>query len=287
MSEKNISLHDRVKRQVSLVCNDLGLQAKEEFRGADWRADVFVDNKGVKYAFEVQIAQQSLKKTIERQDKYLRDGIIGCWLFERERKRKVEELETLPLFQVIEDNGQFLISLKGRKTLPLDVFINDFLNGQIKFCRTRKALPIIDINFLKMDCWKCHAPNHIYYLAPLHSSCNTIVDHQEELWVSEKLAFNPEIIKKITEYTQTENGQHICLSSIKERYSGTMDMSYMSFGCRKCDSIFGDFYVHEAIIDTWYGDGIADQITIKLDSDIDIHEDIPHWCHPGKHEFCE
>lgn len=44
----------------------------------------------------------------------------------------------------------------------------------------------------------------------------------------------------------------------------------MSFGCRKCDSIFEDFYVQEAIIDTWYDDGIVDQITIELDSDLDI-----------------
>lgn len=287
MCEENISLHDQVKRQILLACNSLGTQAEEEYRGKDWRADVFVDNYGVKYAFEVQTSQQSLKKTLERQDKYLRDGIIGCWLFEKERKRQIAELETLPLFQVIEDNGQFFISLKGRKTLPLDVFVNDFLNGRIKFCHTRKALPIIDINFLKMDCWKCHEPNHIYCIAPLHSSCNTIVDYQEELWVSEKLAFTPEIIKKVTEYSQSAEGRHICLSSVKVRYSGTMDKSYMSFGCRKCDSIFGDFYVQQAIIDSWYGDGVEDKITIKLDADINIHEDIPHWCHPGKHEFCE
>lgn len=287
MCKDNISLHDRIKRQILLACASLGLQAVEEYRGNGWRADVFVDNNGVKYAFEVQIASQSLQRTLERQDKYRKDGIIGCWLFEKERKRKIEELEALPSFQVINDNEQFLVSLKGRKTLPLDIFVNDFLNGRIKFCRTLKALPIIDINFLRMDCWKCHALNHIYYVAPLHSSCNTIVDHQEELWVSEKLAFNPEIIKKITEYTRTEKGQHICLSSIKNRYSGTMDKSYISFGCRKCDSIFGDFYVQEAIVDSWYGHGIVDKTTIELDSDIDIHEDIPHWCHPGEYKFCE
>ena len=287
MEQKAISLHDRIKRRVSLACNLLGGQAQEEYRGSDWRADIFVEYNDVKYAFEIQTSQQSLQRTIERQDKYRRDNIIGCWLFEKERKRKIEELETLPLFQVIDEGEQFFVSLKGRKTLPLEVFVNDFINGRIKFCYTRKALPIIDVNFIEMSCWKCHALNHIYYVAPLHSACNTIVHYQETLWSSEKLAYHPEIVKKVTDYSMSDKGQRIKLAAVKERYSRTVDDSYMSFGCHQCDSIFGDFYVQDAIIDAWDGDGIVDTLTIKLQNDIDILEEIPHWCHPGEYHFCE
>lgn len=270
-----------------MSCNALGHQAKEEYRGVDWRADVFVECNGQKYAFEVQTSQQSLQRTIERQAKFIRDGIIGCWLFEKERKRPVPELETLPLFQAFEDNGQFFVSLKGRKTLSLDIFVNDFLCNRIKFCNTRKALPIIDVRFLEMPCWKCRAMNHIYYIRPLHSACNTTVYHQEAMWSSEKLAFRNDIIDKIKEYTQTEEGKQLSLSSIKERYSNTVGESYMSFGCHKCDSIFGDWYVHEAVIDSWYDADDINTVTIKLDNDIDISEDIPHWCHPGEYDFCD
>ena len=34
-----------------------------------------------KFAFEIQITQQSLKKTIERQENNIADNIVGCWLF--------------------------------------------------------------------------------------------------------------------------------------------------------------------------------------------------------------
>ncbi len=38
----DVSFHDQVKRQILQVCNALGLQAKEEYRGYGWRADVLV-----------------------------------------------------------------------------------------------------------------------------------------------------------------------------------------------------------------------------------------------------
>ena len=107
------------------------------------------------------------------------------------------------------------------------------------------------------------------------------------MWSSEKLAFRNDIIDKIKEYTQTEEGKQLSLSSIKERYSNTVGESYMSFGCHKCDSIFGDWYVHEAVIDSWYDADDINTVTIKLDNDIDISEDIPHWCHPGEYDFCD
>lgn len=287
MNEKIVSLHDRIKREILLSCNSLGYLAYEEYRGDDWRADVFVECNGQKYAFEVQTSQQSFNRTKERQAKFLRDGIIGCWLFEKEKKRPDKELENLPLFHVTEDNGQYLVSLKGRKILPLETFVQDFLQNRIKFCHTRKALPIIDVRFLEMPCWKCKAMNHIYYIRPLHSACNTVVYHQEAMWSSEKLAFRSDIVDKIKGFARTDEGRHISLSTIKDRYSHTVGDSYMSFGCHKCDSIFGDWYVHEAIIDSWYDDDDINTVTIKLDNDIDIREEIPHWCHPGENDFCD
>ena len=66
-----------------------------------------------------------------------------------------------------------------------------------------------------------------------------------------------------------------------------MGKSYMSFGCSACDSLFGDFGIHEMMIDN-YGDALVID-TLKIDVDFPMHlrKDIPHWCHPGKHPFCD
>ena len=79
------------------------------------------------------------------------------------------------------------------------------------------------------------------------------------------------------------------MATIKERYSNMTASSYMSFGCKKCDSIFGDWYIRNAVIDTWYGDGIADKFMIENNKVKfeNVIVDIPHWCHPGNKKFCE
>jgi competence CoiA-like predicted nuclease len=162
MSDNEISLHDKVKRQILIACNSLGFQAKEEYKGNGWRADVFVLGNDTKYAFEVQITKQSLKKTLERQEKYIKDGIIGCWLFEKEPAKLKNERADLPLFKINNIESQINISLKERKELPLDVFIGDYLQNKIKFCQTLDILPKIEVTFVEMYCWKCGLENHIW-----------------------------------------------------------------------------------------------------------------------------
>ena len=280
-------LHEQAQNAIIEACKSIGVPAQLEYRGSGYRADAMAFVNGKKYAFEIQVTRQTLKKTQERQEKYLADGVMGCWLFEKEPARQNVELEHLPIFQLIEKQGGLFVSLKGRKVLPIDVFVKDFVNERIKFCHTLKPLPIINIQFVGMRCWKCGAMNHIYFLAPFHSACNTEIFEGEGMWTDEKFSFHPEIIKRIQDYSRTEAGKKLSLATIKKRYSRTVDMSYMSFGCNKCDSIFGDWYVHEAEIDAWYGDGVVDTCSFGVDFDLDMRQDIPHWCHPGDHDFCE
>jgi hypothetical protein len=287
MNENDISLHDKVKRQILLTCNSLGFQAKEEYKGKDWRADVFVLGNDTKYAFEVQITGQSLKKTLERQEKYIRDGIIGCWLFEKEPARQKVEMPDLPLFKINNIDGQIYISLKERKKLSLGTFISDFLQNKIKFCKTLDILPKMEIIFVEMDCWKCGVGNHIYYAGDFVSPCNTKIHHSEAMWNSEKLIFRPEIMDKVNEYANSEKGKNLNIGKIKERYSKTIGHSYLSFGCSKCDSIFGDWFIQEAIMEAWYGGGVVDKISLEVNFDLDLRLNVPHWCHPGGNKFCE
>jgi hypothetical protein len=286
MCENDISLHDNVKRHILEVCNSLGFQAKEEYIGKGWRADVFVLANNIKHAFEVQITKQSLKKTLERQEKYNKDGVIGCWLFEKEPAKQKDERADLPLFKINNVENQILISLKNRKELPLNVFISDYLQNKIKFCQTLDILKV-EIIFVEMYCWNCGLENHIYYISDFVSPCNTKIYPKEAMWNSDKLVFRPEIMNKINEYANSEKGRHLNISIIKERYSKTVGHSYLSFGCSGCDSIFGDYFIHEAIIDTCYDDVFADKISFDVNYDLGLQLNVPHWCHSGENNFCE
>ena len=283
------STHDALKDAIIKVCKELGHDAFEEYRGKGWRADVYVEANGQKYAFEVQVTPQSLRKTYERQAKYIRDGITCCWLFERESRNMKEEFEELPLFKFVQTpNGGFEVSLKGRKTLLLMDFVRDFINNRIRFCHHVKRSPLIDVKFIQMDCWSCGTVNYIYHVWPLKSTCNAELMYDDNLWESDKFVFHPEIVKKVKEYVNSDSGKHLPMGEIKERYSGMVGHSYMSFGCCKCDAIFGDFYVREAILDSWYNEeDIVDHLEIEVNAAETIQEELPHWCHPGDLVFCE
>lgn len=281
------TFHIYVQQQIVEICQGLGLEARAEYKGKDWRADIMVLCRGNRYAFEIQTSPQTLKRTKERQEKYKRDGVVGCWLFEKEPAKFLSEMEDLPIFKLeIEDNNIY-VSLKGRKTLPLHTFIADFINGRIKFSRTLNPLPYMEIKFLEMPCWKCGTINHIHYVAPLKSACNTIIRQEEAMWCSDKYSLRPEILNKIREYANTEKGRHLNPAVVKERFSKTVGQSYMSFGCSACDSIFGDFYVHELLIENLYDDDSVDTLKIDVDFPMDLRQDIPHWCHPDNHPFCD
>lgn len=115
------SFHDNVKYKIAQICRGIGYQVREEYKGKDWRADVLVIVNNQKYAFEIQTRIQSIKKTFDRQEKYTRDNIVGCWLFEKEPKQETE-LENLPLFKLNNNNNQLTVSLKDRKELSLNIF---------------------------------------------------------------------------------------------------------------------------------------------------------------------
>ena len=280
-------LHEQAQNAILKACDKIDIPAKLEYRGNGYRADVMAFANNQKFAFEIQITQQSLKKTQERQEKYLADNVIGCWLFEKEPAKQHKELEHLPIFKLVVQQNNLFVSLKERKILPIEIFVQDFIRGKIKFCHTLNPLPIINVRFVEMKCWKCGTINHIYYLAPFQSACNIKIIRDEQMWATKKFSFHPEIIKRIKDYSQTVKGEKLVLATVKERYSQTVGRSYISFGCSKCDSIFGDWYVQEAIFDTWYGDGVVDSYSFNVDFNLNMKQELPHWCHPGNHDFCE
>jgi len=281
-------LHDEVKIQVLQSCKKLGFKAETEYRGKDWRADVFVLANGIKYAIEVQTSKQSLNKTLERQEKYKRDGVIGCWLFEKGPARMDGEREDLPLFLIKNVEDKTTVSIKDRKDLPIEIFINDFLQNKIKFCQTIRFSEA-EIRFVKVKCWKkeCGFDYYIYYIGNLTSSCNSKIFHNEEMWASNKLVMQPDIAARISEYEKSVEEQNFKIGKMKERFSKTVQDSYLSFGCPRCDAIFGDWFLYETIIDTLYGDGVDYRMLIKGNFISKFGHDIPHWCHPGEHDFCE
>lgn len=282
--------HDKIQLEIVSACIDLGISASQEFCGSDWRADVYVPNNNKPLAFEIQLSPQSLKKTIERQSKYTRDGIIGCWFFEKPVSKLNEERPDLPLFYVEESaNSPLQVNLGDRRKIDLHTFLQNFISDNIKFKPVAITKPgqLVNLVFYTMECWKCHEINHLYYVeSPFFSACNAKIRPEEALWESNSMKFRPEIVELAETFIDKRKDLDLKLGEIKNRYSHTVEDSYTSFGCFKCDSIFGDWYVMDAEMDMLYAPKkLTHQGEIQLKESIELP--IRHWCFPDNGQFCE
>lgn len=284
-----LSKHDRIKQKIVSKCQNLGIAAVQEFKGKDWRADVYIPNKDRLIAFEIQLSPQTLKRTVERQAKYIRDGITGCWFFENPVSKLNCERPDLPLFYVEDgDDSSMMVNLGDRRKVDIQVFLESFISNGIQFKTVAQAKrnQRIDLVFFDMTCWKCHELNHLYYVAtPFYSACHARIKPEEALWESNNMAYRPEVIALAQEFVVNNKHLGLKLSLIKKRHSHTVNHSYTSFGCHKCDSLFGDFHVMEAKMDVMYE---MDNLTYSGEVEIadNIQLPVPHWCFPDNGHFC-
>jgi hypothetical protein len=218
--------HDRIQQEIVSACHDLGIKATQEFSGQDWRADVYVPNNDKPIAFEIQLSPQSLKKTLERQSKYIRDGVIGCWFFENPVSKLNEERPDLPLFYVDDTtDSQLKVNLGDRRKIDLHTFLQNFISNNIQFkpLAITKLRQLVNLVFYEMVCWKCHELNHLFYVeSPFYSACNAKIQPEEALWESNGMEFRPEIIELAQNFVRSRNDLDLKLGEIKARHSKTV-----------------------------------------------------------------
>ncbi len=284
--EPESAQHLFVKNEVLLGCKDAGWQGIPEYRGKDWVADVLAVKGKYKVAFEVQWSYQTYDKTIERQNKYQRDKIRGCWLFKEAPKKYgvVEsDLKELPLFNIFEDkNKKIKVHFYG-KSLSVREFVKILLEGKIKFSHvlTSKRKQNITINFFDIKCYRCGYKQHSYYINPyIKSKCGLSFDASH---ITYKLRYHHQVIKNVQEFIN-KKGLDFRIGKIKKRYSKRFSSYYKSFGCYQCDVIFYDSYLRQDIRNQLLYDNHIGFVTeIELPSIIEKEE---HWCCSYDKDFC-
>jgi hypothetical protein len=285
-----MTMHEKIQTEIVSACRNIGINAIQEYKGQDWRADVYIPNNGKPIAFEIQLSPQSLSRTLERQTKYIRDGVIGCWLFENPVPKLIEERPDLPVFYVQEnETSNLIVNLGDRRKIDLQTFLENFIADNIQFknvAKTKKT-QVVNLVFYDMSCWKCGELNNLFFVdSPFYSACNAKIEPDEAIWESNNMEYRPEIIELAQKYVANNKNLNLNLAQIKMRHSKTINRSYMSFGCYKCDSIFGDFFVMEAKLDLMYGPKeLAFRGEIELLENIELL--IPHWCLPDNSHFCD
>jgi len=252
------------------VCKKMGLDYTIKVKSSTWKADVVVEHSTYKVAFTVC----KCPRNVEAIYKTMREErICGCWLLLPSANSSYQE-PSLPCFNLISKTDKAMVCLNSKlddnstNQIELSSFLHSIIDGKIRFTE-QAEINKVELCFYKNRCWKCHRENDVYFVNRLFSQKGVVIDGQN-LMIDEDLTFNPSIIKGFKRYIQEHPSETFIMGEIKPRYSKTIGEAYPSFGCAQCDSIFGNFYLHEDILELRYYTERLRKAIIILDEPITV-----------------
>lgn len=252
------------------VCKSMGLNYETKVKTAKWNADVIVEHGTYKVAFNVCKSPRKVEATYKAMHK---ERVCGCWLLLPSKNSSFQQAN-LPCFNLALQTEKKLVYLNSQydkspsNLLDLSEFLRSLIDGKIKFAE-QVEINKAELCFYKNKCWKCHRENDVYFVNRLFSQEGVVVNRQH-LTMDENITFNPAIITGLKKYIQEHPSETFIMGEIKQRYSNTVEKAYPSFGCSQCDSIFGNFYLQENIMELEYYTDNLRKVIIPLNKPIKI-----------------
>lgn len=245
----------------TLECLKLDIYTK--CKNENWNADIVIKYDTYKVAFNICKRPHNVEETYKAMRN---ERVCGCWLL-MPTKNSVFLPNYMPCFKLSENSNKIEVFLNSEfnndssNIITLDDFIQDLIKGNIRFAK-KMLVKYIEVCFLNMTCWKCHKLNQVYFIKRLLSQDGISVTYNS--FLHNELEFNPLIINSIEQYIKTHPELKIKMGEIKSRYSKTVNGAYTSFGCAYCDSIFGNHFVHENIMEIKYNSNYLPKAMIEI-----------------------
>lgn len=233
-------VHLRLKQIAVEVARKHGWDTKTEAKGTSpsgevWIADVLAQKNSAKVAIEIQWSPQTNDETMRRQERYRQSGIRCLWLF---KKPGFPTTEALPAAQIVEHNGTYSARVAYSQEMPVEVLLDAVFGRRFRFVIPSQGRAVAHIRVGEIECWKskCRAKTKIVTGVDVefgpHTSTFSVPD------LGEYPALFDEVFRHLPRDPK--------MGRLKKRFSKTQERQYMSNGCYRCDSLFGEFYEIEA-----------------------------------------
>ena len=253
------------------ICKNEGWEYKKNYKAEGWSADILISIGDSRFAFS---AYSSTKKAEEPLSLMERDGVKGFGLILSPWDNNILKSPCFCLRR-LENTIEVTVAKTG---LPLASFMKKAMEGKIvRF--TKKKITDVDVIFEQIDCWRCHIPYFIFYVRYLVDEKGVRYDDNEtdfEYCGNDvpNLQFGTEIVELVKRYINEHPEKNILMGEVKERYSNTTKENYMSFGCPKCDGIFGDFYLRDLTCSLMYvtDEDRMNRIQLKTPFEISVND---------------
>ncbi|MEZ0018067.1 competence protein CoiA [Sinorhizobium fredii] len=223
--------------------------------GEAWTADVLAEKGKHRIAFEIQWSSQTAEETLYRQERYRESGVRCLWLFRRAGFPISDALPAVCVGGDLSDGFDIRIPMyssvpprdfnnpaRWAQVLPVEEFFDALFAKRFRYGTPVGTKAEVVVHSGVLECWKrqCQALTRIVTFIEIAAgphSCSFTV---------QSLAAYPDLLSHVLRQIPPTNR----LGAIKRRYSNTLNESYMSNGCYRCDALVGAHFEHDA----WYSD---------------------------------
>ena len=249
--EKNIRKTEFMAALVE-VCENEGWEYKKYYKTKGWNADILISIGNSRIAFSVYKSVENAAESLSLME---RDGVKGFGLL---LSSKDNSIPRIPCFTLHRFTDTIEVTIT-KNSLSIDSFIKKVLENKIEHL-TKVNITAVDVMFEQIECWRCHQPHFVFITRYLVDETGTRHNEYDPSWVHDwdkgfnipNLRFGDEILDLVRQYIVNHPEKGIVMGEVKERYSRTMERSYMSFGCPNCDAIVGNHYLNDLEIDLIY-----------------------------------
>ncbi|WP_457089918.1 competence protein CoiA [Microvirga sp. P5_D2] len=254
--------HLHLKQMAVMAARAHGWTAQTEAtgitpEGEEWRADVLATKGKHRVAVEIQWSGQTNDDTMRRQKQYKDSDVRGLWLLRQPGFPVTRDLPAACIGGSLKEGFQALIpthpymNARDRNTpdrwhqiVPMEQFLNAAFSKRLRFGKPQPEVEeAVDPNIVNvtvtvhtgvLDCW--------------HSSCGaktrivTFINIMPDDLQFRVSNLDSEILRFVLDQLPSDLG----IGRIKPRHSKTVDQTYMSNGCVRCDRLIGEHYEHDA-----------------------------------------
>lgn len=253
------------------LCESEGWKYKKYYKADGWKADFLISAENRSVAISAFSSVSAVTKSMPQ------IGLEGVCRYGLILSPKKDDVSSLPCFCLHRNEDSLKVSIAKNK-VPLDLFVKKILEDKIEHL-TKAKITAVDVIFAEKECYFCGKTHFIPYVRYLVDENGKRVDdecvesEQEENDIPD-FRFGKDFLDAIHRYIADHPEKGFVMGEVKERYSKTMNKSYMSYGCPKCDGIVGDFYLRDLEIDYAYetDEKLMNRIQLNAPFEISVNE---------------
>lgn len=250
-----------------------GWNVEKNVKGNVYKADILISYGDRKIAININRRKTKVDEEI---NEYKENGIEAYWFNSiAESPYDYNRDELYPYFGFTLNEDIISVQINESEECSIEEFIEAAIDNKI-VSDNYICIKDIKVAFENTKCYKCNNEYILYVIPKIKFGNHYCVNLLQHTILRQSVSeFDPAVIEAVRKYILVHPEINFSTDIIKERYIKILDESFMSFGCPKCDCIYGPNYLDELKMELIYEDD-SNLRDIHLEGD-GVKLEYKHW----------